>query len=71
MKHLGSQTETPEASLTNRIYRMEERISDTEDDIEEMASSVVENAKSKNPNQTKPNQTTKPNQNSKSKHLSD
>jgi uncharacterized coiled-coil protein SlyX len=61
MKHLGTQTETPEASLTNRIYRMEERISGTEDDIEEMVSSVVENAKSKKI-QTKLNQIKQPNQ---------
>jgi hypothetical protein len=36
MKSLGTQPGTPEASLTNRLEKMEERISGIEDTIKEM-----------------------------------
>lgn len=38
--NLGSQTRPLEVSLTNRVYDMEERISDVENKAEEMDSTV-------------------------------
>lgn len=47
MENLGTLTGTTEASLTNRIQDMKERISGNEDTIEEMDTVVKENVKSK------------------------
>jgi uncharacterized coiled-coil protein SlyX len=47
MENLGKRTGTTDASITNRIQEMEERIPGTEDTIEEIDISVKENAKSK------------------------
>jgi hypothetical protein len=47
MENLGKRTETTDASITNRIQEMEEKMSDLEYTIEEMDTSVKENAKSK------------------------
>jgi uncharacterized coiled-coil protein SlyX len=47
MKNLGNRTGTTDASITNRIQDMEERISGVEDTIEEIGASVKENVKSK------------------------
>ena len=46
MKNLGKQTGTTETSITNRIKEIKERISDTEDTIEEINSLIKENNKS-------------------------
>lgn len=48
MKSLGTQPGIPEASLTNRLEKMEERISGIEDTIEEMDTLVKKKVKSKN-----------------------
>ena len=47
MENLGKTTETSDASITNRIQEMEERISSIEDTIEEIDMSIKENVKSK------------------------
>ena len=46
MGNLRKQTGTTDASITNRIQEMEERISGVEETIEEIDSSVKENVKS-------------------------
>ena len=46
-KNLRTKTVTSEANLTNRIEEMEERISDSEDKIEEIGILVKENVKLK------------------------
>ena len=46
MENLGKWTGTTETSITNRIQEIEERISDTEDTIEEIKSLIKENSKS-------------------------
>ena len=46
MEKLGKWTGTTETSITNRIQEIEERISDTEDTIEEIDSLIKENSKS-------------------------
>ena len=46
MESLGKCTRTADASITNRIQEMEERISGVEDTVEEIDSSVKENNKS-------------------------
>ena len=45
MENLGKRTETTDASITNRIQEMEEKMSDLEYTIEEIDTSVKENAK--------------------------
>jgi uncharacterized coiled-coil protein SlyX len=49
MENLGKRTVVPttDASITNRIKEIEERISGIEDTIEEIYVSVKENAKAK------------------------
>ena len=47
MENLGKRTGTTDASTNNRIQGMEERISGTEDAIEEIDTSVKESVKSK------------------------
>ena len=44
---LGKRTGSTDASITNRIKTMEERISGIEDTIEEIDTSVKENSKAK------------------------
>ena len=46
MKTLGKKTGTSETSITNRIQEIEERISNTEDTIEEINSLIKEQNKS-------------------------
>ena len=46
MENLGKWTGTTETSITNRIQEIEERISGTEDTIEEIDSFIKENIKS-------------------------
>ena len=46
MENLGKWTGTTETSITNRIQEIEERISGTEDSIEEIDSLIKENSKS-------------------------
>jgi hypothetical protein len=46
-ENLGSQTETTKASFTNSIQEIKERISGTEEMIEEIDMYVKENIKSK------------------------
>ena len=46
VESLGKQTGTTETSITNRIQEIEERISDTEDTIEEIKSLTKEQNKS-------------------------
>jgi methyl-accepting chemotaxis protein len=48
MDNLGKRTKTTDASITQRIQEMEERISGVEDRIEEIDISVNENVKAKN-----------------------
>ena len=48
MNNLETQAEAPEASLTNRIQEMEEKISGMEDAVEEMDALVKENVRTKN-----------------------
>ena len=48
MENLGKQTGTTDASITNRIQEMEERISGIEDMLEEINSLVKGNVESKN-----------------------
>ena len=45
MKHLGKQTRTTEANITDRIQEMEEKVSGVEDTIEETDSSDKESIK--------------------------
>ena len=45
MENLGKWTETRESSKTNRIQEIEERISDSEDNIEKMKALTKENSK--------------------------
>jgi uncharacterized coiled-coil protein SlyX len=47
MENLGKRTGATDASTNNRIQGMEERISGTEDAIEEIDTSVKESVKSK------------------------
>ena len=47
MENLGKRTGTTEASITNVIQEMEQRISGVESIVEEMDTSVQENAKVK------------------------
>ena len=47
MENLGKLIGTTDASITNRIQEMEERISGIEDVIKEIDTSVKENIKSK------------------------
>jgi prefoldin subunit 5 len=44
---LGKKSGTIDASMTNRIQKMEERISGAEDSIENMDTTIKENAKAK------------------------
>jgi predicted nucleic acid-binding Zn-ribbon protein len=44
---LGKKSEAIDASITNRIQEMEERISGAEDSIENMKTTIKENAKCK------------------------
>jgi predicted nucleic acid-binding Zn-ribbon protein len=44
---LGKKSGTIDASISNRIQEMEERISDVEDSIENMDTTIKENAKCK------------------------
>ena len=44
---LGKKSETVDASISNRIQEMEERISDAEDSIDNMDTTIKENAKCK------------------------
>jgi hypothetical protein len=65
---LGKQSGTIDASISNRTQEMEERISGAEDSIENMYTTIKENAKSKNPNLKHPgnpghNEKTKPKDN--------
>ena len=46
MDNRGKQTETSEASITNRIQEIEEQISDYEDTIEKINTVTKENSKS-------------------------
>ena len=46
MENLGKRTETSETSITNRIQKIEERISDSEDTIEKINALTKENSKS-------------------------
>ena len=46
MKYLGKKTGATDASITNRIQEMEERVSGIEDMIEEINTSIKENVKS-------------------------
>ena len=46
MENLGKGTGTTDASITNRIQEMEERISGVKDTIEEIDSLVKDNVKS-------------------------
>jgi uncharacterized coiled-coil protein SlyX len=47
MEILGKKSGTIDASINNRIQEMEERISGTEDAIENMVTTIKENAKCK------------------------
>ena len=47
MENLGKRTGSADASITNQIREMEERISDIESTIEDMDSSAKENGKAK------------------------
>ena len=47
-KKMGTQTETSETGLTNRMYEMEKKIARIEDTIKEMNTLVKENVRSKN-----------------------
>jgi restriction endonuclease len=47
MEHLGKRTGTKDASITNRIQKMEERIVGLEDTIKKIDTPVKENVKSK------------------------
>ena len=47
MENLSQQTGTTDASITNRIQEMEEKISGVENMVEEIDSSVEENVESK------------------------
>jgi uncharacterized coiled-coil protein SlyX len=48
IENLGKRSEVIDASITNRIKEIEERISGTEDTIENIDTTVKENAKCKN-----------------------
>jgi predicted ribosome quality control (RQC) complex YloA/Tae2 family protein len=48
MENLGKRTGTTDPSISNRVQKMEERISAVEDTIEETDASIKENVKSKN-----------------------
>ncbi|KAL6083568.1 hypothetical protein STEG23_000641 [Scotinomys teguina] len=48
IEDLTKQTGTTDTSITNRMQEMEQRVSDAEDTIEKLDSSVKENAKAKN-----------------------
>jgi uncharacterized coiled-coil protein SlyX len=52
LENLGKRSGAIDASNTNRIQKIEERISGTEDTIENIDTTVKENAKSKNLIQT-------------------
>ena len=45
LENLGKKSGTIDASISNRIQKMEERISDAEDSIENMDTTIKENAK--------------------------
>ena len=68
---LGKKSGTIDASISNRIQEMEERISGAEDSIENISTTIKENAKcKKDPNSKHPgypgqNEKTKPMDNSK------
>jgi hypothetical protein len=47
IENLGKRSGVRDASITNRIQEVEERISGTEDNIENIDTTVKENAKSK------------------------
>jgi hypothetical protein len=47
IQNLGKRTETTNESITNRIQEREERLSSIEDKIEETATLIKENAKSR------------------------
>lgn len=47
MKNQGAQTKPADASVTNKIQEMEEKISGVENMVEEIDSSVEENVESK------------------------
>ena len=48
LENLGKRSGVIDASITNRIKEIEERISGAEDSIENMDTPIKENAKSKN-----------------------
>jgi hypothetical protein len=48
IENLGKRSEVIDASITNRIQKMKERISGAEDIIENIDTTVKENAKYKN-----------------------
>jgi predicted nucleic acid-binding Zn-ribbon protein len=50
LKNLGKKTGVIDASITKRIQEIEERISGAEDSIENIDTTVKENAKAKTPN---------------------
>ena len=47
IENLGKKSGAIDASITNRIQKIEERISDTEDTIENIDTTIKENEKSK------------------------
>jgi predicted nucleic acid-binding Zn-ribbon protein len=47
MENLGKKSGTIDTSVTNRIHEMEERISGAEDSIENIGTTIKENAKCK------------------------
>jgi cell division protein FtsL len=47
IENLGKKSETIDVSISNRIHEMEERISGTEDSIENFGTTVKENTKCK------------------------
>jgi chromosome segregation ATPase len=65
---LGKKFGTIDASISNKIQEMEERLSAAEDSIENIGTTIIENAKCKNPNSKYPrnpghNEKTKPTDN--------
>jgi hypothetical protein len=47
-ENIGNKSEAIDASITNRIQKIEERISGAEDSIENIDTTIKENAKCKN-----------------------
>ena len=47
MENLGKRSGTTDASISNRMQEIKERISDVEDDVEEIDTTVKENSKHK------------------------